>query len=227
LAVSGDQRNDKTYRAIAQRSPGTEPAPTKAPPANLSFTDALAFLYGRVPSQNRLAGILGVPRRTLRRWLDGAQPTAKDDRRRIVQESANRLVDAERAKIRQDNTAHTRAVRRARLSAQRERKLRGATKVIVKARMRYGNEETRTIVFHVGQGGSTGLRAGAVGDAIDAYLAGKTADDGPWRQNEGIFAPLVDAMTDPAGDDGYPGFFRDTGPPPETLGFDVEAVTFR
>lgn len=86
------------YRAIAQRSPNTEPT---------SFADALAWFVkaagGNVSAAARLAG---VPRRSMRDWL-GGKSTPGAERRAQVAASA-RLSE-----------------RRARLGGARETRLRG------------------------------------------------------------------------------------------------------
>lgn len=215
--MSDDKRNEKVYRAVSGRSPKTEPKPA---PTVLDFHQSLNLLYGRVKSQNQLAGMLGVPRRTLRRWLGGETPgrTAQDRQRRdLVEGSAARLIRT------QDDAALV-AVRRGRLSLNREAKIRGAHAVEVDATLRYGDgDDHRKIRFTIG-GGFTGLAPGVMDAAVDAYLNGATTQDGPQWQNHGGFAPIVDAMTDPQGDDGYPGMFRETEP--DALGFDVTGVRF-
>lgn len=211
--MSADERNGRAYRALTGRSPRTEPTPA---PTNLDFHGSLNLLYARVKSQNRLAEILGVPRRTLRRWLAGETPgrtSADRARRELVEGSARGII------ARDDNAARQ-AERRKRLTPQRERKVRNAGRIVVTAWMRYGGGEPdpRIITFHVGS--SAGVDAGAVDDAVDAYLNGATADDGAEVQNEGIFAPIAYGM----GDEWYREAFLDRDP--DALAFDVESVRF-
>lgn len=210
--MSGDERNERAYRAISGRSPRTEPAPA---PTNLDFTGSLNLLYSRVKSQNKLADILGVPRRTVRRWLAGEVPgrSAKDKARRDLVEGSAKGI------IARDDHAAKQAARRSRLTPAREKKIRGAHTVVIVCRLRYEDEGgTRTVSFEVGS--SAGLDAGAVDGAVDAFLNGATAEDREEVQNEGIFAPIAYGM----GDDWYREAFLDREP--DALAFDVESVKF-
>lgn len=209
--MSGDERNAQTYRALTGRSPRTEPQPA---PTVLDFHASLNLLYGRVKSQNRLSDMLGVPRRTLRRWLAGETPsrTGSDRaRRELIEESAKRL-------IRTDDTAATTAVRRARLTPALEAKARGAVKVMISGTLRYSGED-RHLTFVVG-GGADGLYAGFGAQVVNDYLNGATALDGAEVQNEGIFAPIAYAMTD----EWYREAFLEREP--DALAFDVTRVRF-
>lgn len=209
--MSNDERNARTYRALTGKSPKTEPNPA---PTTLDFHGSLDLLYGRVKSQNQLAGMLGVPRRTLRRWLAGQTPsrTGPDrQRREAIEESARRLIKVD------DHAAIT-AVRRGRLSPSRENKVRGAGVVAITAWMRYGDEgSAREITFHVG----TDLAPGALDAMISDYLDGATTSDGPEVQNEGVFAAIGAGMTD----EWYREAFAERAP--DALAFDVTKVSFR
>lgn len=208
----GDERNERAYRAVSGRSPRTEPMPA---PTNLDFHGSLNLLYARVKSQNRLAEILGVPRRTLRRWLAGEQPsrTQQDRERRELVEGSARSI------IARDDNAATQAERRKRLTPVRERKIRGAHTIVIRARLRYEDEGgARTISFEVGS--SAGVSAGVPDAVVDAYLNAATADDREEVQNEGIFAPIAHGM----GDEWYREAFLDRDP--DALAFDVENVKF-
>lgn len=210
--MSADKRNEQAYRALTGKSPRTEPRPA---PTVLDFHASLNLLYGRVKSQNRLSDMLGVPRRTLRRWLAGETPsrTGSDRaRRELIEESAKRL-------IRTDDTAATTAVRRGRLTAPREAKVRGATLVTIAATLRYDGGDERVLTFRIGAD-STGLFPGFGDQVVDAYLNGGTAMDGPEVQNEGVFAPVAYAMVD----EWYREAFLERAP--DALAFDVTKVRF-
>lgn len=210
--MSGDERNERAYRAVSGRSPRTEPKPA---PTTLDFHASLDLLYAWVKSQNRLADILNVPRRTLRRWLAGETPgrTQQDRARRELVEGAARGI------IARDDNAAVQAERRRRLTLARERRVRNAHTIVVTCRLRYEDEGgSRTIRFAVGS--SAGVDAGAVDAVVDAYLNGATANDAEEVQNEGIFAPIAYAM----GDDWYREAFLDREP--DALAFDVESVKF-
>lgn len=213
----GDERNERAYRAVSGRSPRTEPQPA---PTNLDFHGSLNLLYARVKSQNRLAEILGVPRRTLRRWLAGEQPNRTQgdrERRALVEGSARRIIA-------NDDDAAKQAARRGRLTPQRERKIRRATGIQLKVRMRYegrGDDE-RTLKFRFTADPDIGDGIAAiVPDAVvDAFLNGAGAEDGAEVQNEGIFAPIAYGMND----EWYREAFLDREP--DALAFDVENVRF-
>jgi hypothetical protein len=207
-----DQRNGRAYRALTGRSPRTEPNPA---PTSLDFTASLNLLYGRVKSQTKLADILGVPRRTVRRWLAGEVPgrTEQDKARRDLVEGSAKSI------IRRDDNAARQAVRRSRLPIKREAKVRAARTITIVGTLRYEGTE-RTMKFVVGDNGSLGVDGGAVDQLVDAYLNGASADDGALRQNDGIFAPIAYGLTD----DWYREAFLDTAP--DGLGFDVSKVTF-
>jgi hypothetical protein len=212
--MSGDKRNDQTYRAVCGKSPRTEPSPA---PTTLDFHGSLNLLYGRVKSQNKLATMIGVPRRTLRRWLAGETPTRTGNdraRRQLVEESARRLIKV-------DDMAAITAVRRGRLTPTRETRVRGSRTVHITAWLRYTDEdEPRELTFVVGDSGAHGLASWVMHAVVDDYLNGATADDGPEVQNEGTFAPIAYAMTD----EWYREAFLERAP--DALGFDVVTVKF-
>lgn len=207
-----DQRNEATYRAVCGRSPFTEPKPA---PTTLDFTGSVNLLYARVKSQPALSAMLGVPRRTLRRWLAGEVPgrTALDRQRRdLVEGAARRLIAT------QDNAAVV-AVRRGRLSLTRETSIRNKRNVHIIAVNRY-DATRRHLKFTIGGDASTGLHEGTIDAAVDAYLNGATALDGGVHQNVGVFVPIVYGMTD--------SWYREAFLNDELdgLAFNVEKVTF-
>jgi hypothetical protein len=105
--------------------------------------------------------------------------------------------------------------RRARLTPPREKRLRAARTVTIVCSFRY-DQDIRTVTFHVGQGGSTGMDPGTVGQLVDGYLSGEPGNDpGP-----GLFDHLVAGMTDTW----YREQFFATG---IDEGFDVEKVIIR
>lgn len=193
--MSGDERNYRAYRAITGgRSPRSEPP---------DFRESLAVLVKAFKSQDKAAAALGVPRRTLRRWMAGENKPAAN-RRAVVEGAAERLL------------------RRGRLTPKREIKMRTATMVVIKARLRYEDEGgARTMAFKIGGGNALSLGGSAIEFAVDAFLQGATADDGPEHQNAGIFAPIADGMID----EWYRETFQD--PMPDALAFDVESVTIK
>jgi hypothetical protein len=208
--MSTDERNERAYRAVSGRSPRTEPKPA---PTTLDFHGSLNLLYARIKSQNRLAEVLGVPRRTLRRWLAGETPsrTGPDRVRRETIENSAKAI------IRRDDHAALQAQRRSRLTPAKERKARGAQAIEVKGTLRYDGDK-RTIKFMVGA--SDGLDSGVPDAIVDAFLDGASADDGAHVQNEGLFAPVAYGMLDEWYRDAFLDRERDA------LGFDVENVRF-
>lgn len=194
-----DRRNEAVYRAITGgRSPRTEQA---------TWMDGLRFVVGLTGGNvSAAARALDVPRRTLRRWLAG-EGVPPAHRRAQVARMAGGMV------------------RRQRLPEGRERRLRRARSVIVKAYYRYDrtryNADARDITFRVGDDSPTGLNAGVMGDVIERYLAGGEATDESARGfNGGLFGPIAAAM----GDEWYREHMQ-TDHPEE--GFDVFQVRFR
>lgn len=183
-----DQRNTATYRAVTGgRSPRSEPQ---------GWFKGLTAVVAQAGSVAGAARELGVPRRTLRRWLTG---------------------EGVPSKLRQAQVAQAASVitRRARLVPARESRLRKARTVTIVCVFRYDGD-TRQVTFHVGQGGSTGMDAGTVGQLINGYLSGEPGNDpGP-----GLFDHLVAGMTD----DWYREQFSATG---IDEGFNVEKVIIK
>ncbi len=169
-----DRRNSAAYRAVSGRlGPRGEAGP--------DFRSRLLRVVAASGSVAGAARDLGVPRRTLRRWLSGeSQPPA-----------------ARRAQV---DAAALALVRRARLNPDREKRLRKARTVVIVATYRYDALKKpgitpRTITFRLGANGSDGMRAGAVGLLLSAFLGGTSGDDS-YATQPGLFEPLAYSMTD-------------------------------
>lgn len=142
------------YREIAKRSPHTEVQ---------TFADALRYYVGGAESVSAAARELGVPRRTLRGWLEGRQPRG----------GGGWLVDEAR-----------REQRRERLSPARERKLRapGALDdVKIVGGLTYGSTPDPDRDYDVGS-----WLDEVQNDIIDAYLDGASTDELAEIFHEGI-----------------------------------------
>lgn len=179
-----DRRNAATYRALTGTSPRTEP--------RFGFDASLSLFVRMLGSQQRAADALGVPRRTLRRWVAGeSKPRA--DRRAQVEGVARRII------------------RGTRINARRQARMRAAATIRIIGSDRYDGQE-RDVTFRVGLSGATsGLAAGTPGELVDAFLAGVSADDlGLDAQNSGLFARIIRGMTDTSGF--YQEFFSSTAP---------------
>lgn len=165
-----DRRNRATYQAIAHPAgPSSEP---------MTFRNALTRVVASVGSVQGAARELGVPRRTLRRWLAG-ENTPAAARQSEVRKRAGLLV------------------RRSRLPPTREVRRRRATRVQIKAIFRYDGT-LRDLTFLVGGSGPTGMLAGTPDRTVSAFLAGAEGRDipDPVDGGSGLFGPLARGMTD-------------------------------
>lgn len=166
-----DRRNRATYQAIGHpRGPASEPS---------GFLAAIARVVASSGSVAGAARDLGVPRRTLRRWLTGEGKP-----------NITRQVQVE--------TVARQLVRRTRVPAARERRLRAATSVRIVAVFRYDGT-TRNLTFHLNGGtGPTDMDPGAAGRTVDAFLAGAEGLDthDPVDGGSGLFGPLARGMAD-------------------------------
>jgi hypothetical protein len=188
---------------MSRRSARSEPA---------GFLVGLNAVVAAAGSVAGAARELDVPRRTLRRWLTGeSKPPA-----------ARAVQVARRAST---------ITRRARLLPATERRIRRARVVEIKCIYRYdvasavaaaakagqsvrARDWSRTIRFHIGAGGTTGIGDLVASDTIGGFLAGWSGlDPGP-----GLFQIIADAMTD----DWYRQHMQEHGP----QGFDIERVKF-
>lgn len=167
-----DRRNSATYRAIAHPAGPASELPR-------TFLSALNRVVAGTGSVAGAARELGVPRRTLRRWLAG-ENTPSVARQAEVRRRAGLLA------------------RRSRLTIAREQRLRRANRVQIVATYRYDGT-TRNLTF-VMDGGDNylSMARGTADKAVTAFLAGVkgTDDPGDYSGTSGLFGVLVDAMAD-------------------------------
>lgn len=165
------------------------------------FRTSLARVVAASGSVAGAARALDVPRRTLRRWLSGeGAPNAQ--RRAQVDAAALSLI------------------RRARLTPDREKRLRRARTVTIVAVYRYDannrpKTKPRTITFHIGRGGTDGMARDVVPRLVGGFLAGGSGMD----PGSGLFDHLTDAMTDD--------WYREHFTADDEEGWDVDRVIIR
>lgn len=134
--------SEAVYRALSGRSTGPD-----RELRGMSVADLAHAVRAGAGTQRAAAAQLGVNVATFRRWESGRVKAPK---------GLGGLVQAAKA-----------AMRRARMSAGKERRLRGQPPVLVGGEITVSND-TRTRTTQVGGD----LDAGALGPVIDAYLRG-------------------------------------------------------